>query len=413
MQSHQIVYYFFLVTATLFFPTHGGVDVTFYSFYNFSDGIGKRVIGQIQTLKDTLKVNFVDTRPGDGVTVDIEPSVLQILRHKDETPGTIMVFLDGFYFYPKEKLYAQSLKHKIKFAYVTVESTRAPASWVKILNDCFDGILVPDPSCAKALKDSGAQPPIFVLPEILYIDDYLGEPLREKPHYPLCFGVSATALNYKNYDLLLEAFAAEFNNSPDVTLKIHNHRADLASRITNKIKRLGLKNVKATHGPIKNEAYKAHMKSIDCYVLISKGEGFSATPREALALGRPCILANHTAHKTICDTGFVRPVEATIPERHDSENYYGEDVGNVFNCKLADARQALRDVYENYDQYLRKAYEARDWVRKYTGEQLRASFISVLKPKNIILADKNDITNDYLMTDSQQLYEKYKRHVLV
>lgn len=399
-----------LILLTVF-NTTCSFDVTFFGPYNFADGIGRRAIGQIQALKDDLKMNFKNSRQKHSMADDIESTVLTILHNPDKTPGTILFLLDALSDVSYKTVHEQCSQHAIRLAYVTVESTKAPASWVETLNNNFDGVAVPDQSCAQALKASGLKTPVFVVPEICYLEEFLKEPLQQKPHNPFSFGVSATALNYKNYDLLLEAFAAEFKNRPDVILKIHNHYAAKSFRITKKIKSLGLENVIATHGPVKKEMYKSHMQSIDCYVLLSKGEGFSLTPREALALGRPCILANHTAHRTLCNTGYVRAVEAPIIEKHD-ENYKGEDVGDIFNCTIDDVRAALRDVYEHYDHYLHKAHQAREWVKQYLAEHLKAKYISLLKPKKIILGDKNEATDDYLMTDSKDLFDKYMRYVV-
>ncbi len=407
---HRVTCGLLILTATL--QSTCNFDATYIGFYKFADGIGKRAIGQIQTLKDALKINFVNTYPVIAIADDIAEPVLKILRHPDKTPGTVMVFVDTLYGFDKKRFSKQISQCKIKLAYVTIESTKAPVKWVNTLNDHFDGVLVPDPFCLQALKESGVTKPIFVLPEVCYLEEFLNEPLQEKPHTPFSFGVSATSLVYKNNDLLLEAFAAEFKNSPDVVLRIHNHNAAKSSRITNKIKELDLTNVIATHGPIKKEEYIAHMKNIDCYTLLSKGEGFSATPREALALGRPCILANHTAHRTICDTGYVRAIEAPLVEKHDSENYEGDDVGNVFNCELSEVRKALRDVYEHYALYVTKALMGREWVKQYTGEQLKPRFISMLKPRKVIFGDKNEVTSDYLMIDSPELYEKYMTYII-
>lgn len=404
-----------LINTLLLWAPHNTMcsfDVTFLGPHAFADAIGRRSIGQMQTLKDTLSVNFVNTRTKAGDANDIDPSVLTIFRHPDKSPGTVMVFLDVFNDSSKNKLYEVSSRYKIRLAYVTVESTKAPASWIEVLNSHFDGVLVPDPWCEKCLKSSGLRPPVFVLPELCYLEEFLMEPLQSKPHYPFSFGVSAKSYDYKNYDLLLDAFAAEFKNSLDVILRIHNSYQAKAHRITKKIRSLGLKNVIASHGPMNKADYKTHMQNIDCYVLVSKGEGFSITPREALALGRPCILANHTAHKTICDTGLVRAVDASIIEKHNSENYFGEDVGNVFNCRIEDVKKALRDVHENYDLYVRKALSGREWVKQYLSENLKAKYISMLKPKRVLLGNKNEATNDYLITDSKELYEKYVKHVI-
>ena len=67
----------------------------------------------------------------------------------------------------------------------------------------------------------------------------------------------------------------------------------------------------------------------------------------------------------------------------------------------------MRDVYENYDYYCKKAAKGRDWVRQYLGENLKAKYVSLLKPKKVILGFRNEATNDYLVTDSVELYNKY------
>lgn len=413
MVNNQTSHGYILFVLMTTFSALVAVDVTFVGPYKFADGIGRRSIGQLQTLKESLSVNFINTRPKISDDSDIESETLAILRSSGhKKPGTVMVYLDTLYAYPKSKLIQQCSQHKINFVYLTVESTRAPASWVETLNECFDGAFVPDISCTEALKASGIKIPVFVLPEICYLEEFLAEPLRKKPHHPFTFGVSATGLHYKNYDLLLDAFAAEFKHSPGVRLKIHNHRADKRGRIVDKIKSLGLKNVLDTHGPIEWKDYQTHMNSIDCYVLLSKGEGFSITPREALALGRPCILANHTAHRTICDSGYVYAVDAPILEKHDGENYNREDVGYIFNCTWYQARKALREVYNNYERYLNKAYEGREWVKQYLSSNLKARYVSALKPKKVILGDRNEVTGGYVITDSQALYNKYMSYII-
>lgn len=408
--KQQLVYIAQILSILMPLQAASHFDVSYVGFYKMADGIGRRAISQVQMLKNAVKVNFIPSQP--GVKDDIDPKILSIFNGQDKTPGTVMIFVDTLHGHEKTPYYGKSSQCKIKYIYITIESTCAPASWVKIINKFFDGVLVPDEWSINSLKDSGVTKPIFVLPEVCFLESFLQEPLQEKPHQPFTFGVTATAWPYKNYDLLLEAFAAEFKNSADVKLKTHNTFMKNAHLVERKIEQLGLSNITATHGPLNMGDYKAHMKSIDCYVLVSKGEGFSLTPREALALGRPCILANHTAQKTLCKTGFVRPVPATIIEKHDGNNYSGEDVCTVFNCSVDDLRAALRDVYENYNSYVSKAIKGREWVQRYLAPNLLPRYLSVIKPKRVLFGENNEATDEYLMTNSRELYNAYMKHVM-
>lgn len=388
-------------------------DLTIVGFHSFSLSIGRRTIGQIEMLKDELSLNYIDCRAGRphvsrSNEQDVNTTVKHIIDNKDKTPGTIAFFVDTLTC-NHQKLYESLPESNIKLAYVTLESTKAPVEWISVLNNRFDGVVVPDPWLIPILKNSGLEKPVFVLPEICYLHDFLVKPLQKGAHKPFVFGVSALISGNKNYELLIDAFAAEFKNSPDVILKINTQSTWNKNVVLKRIKKHTLKNVDINMAPLSWKDYvEKHMSAIDCYVLISKGEGFSITPRESLALGRPCILANHTAHRTICDSGFVRPVDAPIIVEHDGKNYDGERLGHYFNCTIGDVRAALRDVYQNYESYLLKAACGREWTRQYLAENLKPLYVSLFKPKKILLGKKNEISADYLMTDSQELYAKYK-----
>jgi len=176
------------------------------------------------------------------------------------------------------------------------------------------------------------------------------------------------------------------------------------------------------------------------------GEGFSITPREALACGKPCILTNNTAQISICNTGAVRvvPSKILVPAFYDChyDNHYptvcalnlcknvlefnnqellnnlieeeldltwrSGNVGYQFDCETDDARAAMRDVYEHYHDYFLKAKEGREWAKGYLHKNLSAKYGSLVKPKSIVLGKENIIGDKFLMTNSKALYEKYK-----
>ena len=161
------------------------------------------------------------------------------------------------------------------------------------------------------------------------------------------------------------------------------------------------------HETLTDKGFKELFKTFDCYVLISKGEGFSISPREALALGKPCIISNNTAHKTICNTGHVYAVPSELIEPAIDPGVGA--CGNRFNCSIKDVRKALREVYTNYQEYVEKALGGREWVKDYLWENLKLRFLNLIKPKKVVLGNHNEITDDYLMTDSKKLYAKYSQ----
>lgn len=181
--------------------------------------------------------------------------------------------------------------------------------------------------------------------------------------------------------------------------------------VTQLIEKLATKNntrnITLIDKSLSHKEYVEFMKSLDCYAFVPKAEGFSVTPREALALGIPCILSNNTAHTTICNTGLVAAVPCPLqePAHHD---HLGCTAGFEFNCTISSVRKALRHIYTNYDYYLSKAAAARKWVTQYTYTNLKDPYLTLVKPKKVYLGTDNSIDRLSITTNCPKLYKKYK-----
>jgi glycosyltransferase involved in cell wall biosynthesis len=426
-------------------------DVTLVGFVNFADGIGRHPILFKECLEKHVKMNFLSTR---NIPTEIEDAQLGLPRlnpNNKEDIGAIAILTDIL----ADKalnIYKKMPGSLIKVAYTMFESTEIPCNWVTILNKKFDMAVVPDPFLVDVYKNCGVKIPIFVLPLPLMLHDFLHFRKRTKPHKPFVFGLSGGFWKRKNHIRVLEAFAAEFGNRSDVKLRLHGRfgEKEIIDTLINKIKEYKLTNVELIVKPYSWDEYLAFFKSLDCYVFLSQGEGFSVSPREALACGLPCILTNNTAQITICDSGAVRVVPSNIlipafydchynnyhhypypfhHEPHCSNNWLdciddplqsnpdqdledllwrSANLGYQFDCTILDARNAMRDVYENYNYYLEKAHSGRKWVKQYLREHLSKKYVSLVKPKTVILGKKNMIGEKFLITDSKALYEKYQ-----
>jgi glycosyltransferase involved in cell wall biosynthesis len=289
------------------------------------------------------------------------------------------------------------------------ETSKISAAWVRTINRIFDAVIVPDQYLVKVYENSGVRKPIFVLPLGIYLDDFLRYKIKKKENNKFVFGCMANYDLRKNQMLLIQAFVQEFGNSKDVILKINGRSFDCAN-IHQYIKNQRYLNVYLSKENLSWQKYIEFMSTLDCYVNISKGEGFSIPPREALALKIPCILTNNTAQKTICNTGFVKSIDCDIFEQAKfSSDLFdpSEDLGFFFNCKLQDVRKALREVYENYKEYKKKAKLGKEWVKQYRWQNLKDRYHNLFKPKKIILGNHNEVTENHLITNSKKLYNKY------
>jgi glycosyltransferase involved in cell wall biosynthesis len=308
-----------------------------------------------------------------------------------------------------------------------LESTRTSLQMVNNLNDYFDMAVVPDPFLIQAYRDSGVKIPIFYLPLGLYLDNFLKAPLKEYKNSPFVFAYLSSCINRKNQLSLIRAFSIAFKDNPDVLLKINFRGGDESyiKAVITEVEKLQDKRIILTHNCLNNREYLNFFEGIDCYISISKGEGFSIQPREAMTLGIPVIVSDNTAQSTIVQSGLVRAVRSQITEpafyifnKCESKSscngkvinpifYLGDVVGSNYGCKVRDIADAMKDVYEHYDDYLVNKERARAWASSYQYDKLTSLYKSMVMPKRVILGDEDIITEEYVMTSSKDLYKKY------
>lgn len=414
-------------------------DVTLVGFVNFADGIGRHPILFKQCFGDQVKMNFLSTRNFPPELEDAQLGLPRLNPANKADIGAIAILTD-IIADQELNLYSKMPDSLIKIAYTMFEATEIPCNWAAILNQKFDMAVVPDPFFVDVYKKCGVTIPIFVLPLPLMLHDFLKIQRPATSHKPFVFGLSGGFWPRKNHIRVLEAFAAEFGNSPDVKLRLHGRfgEGEIIGALADTIKKYNLTNVELIVKPYTWDEYLAFYQSLDCYTFLSLGEGFSISPREALACGMPCILTNNTAQITICNSGFVRVVPSNIPIPGLYDCHYGSDhgceinrfmriavdqdnmaddinlpfrsgrLGYQFDCTLQDARAAMRDVYQNYTYYLNQAAQGRAWVKQYLCEHLSKKYVNLVKPKTVVFGVENTIRNNFLMTNSKALYEKYQ-----
>ena len=357
-------------------PKTQQTDVTIVSHINSRDSIGRHGIIFGEILESVFTINGTATRQPSAQ--DIAPELFKKLTHKTDT-GKLTIYTDVLWhdknFEPFRKMPDDS---SIKICYSMFESSAIPAEWVNIINSSFDGVWVPDEWLVSVYKSSGVIKPIQVLPLACYLQQFLNQPLKQQANEVFTFGISSALWLRKNITGVIEAFKKAFTAGEKVKLRIHSRyglpaEVEQVRQVIDNDERIELNIV--TLAP---DAYVAFMASLDAYVFLSMGEGFSVTPREAMALGLPVVLSNNTVHQTICNSGLVYAVDTikAIPAHYE---VFNKAYGNFFMPDLQQASEYMQQIFEQRSSIYNVAQERRTWAAQYDISNMREIYIKNIK----------------------------------
>ncbi len=410
--NYKKIKYLFLISIGLVFYLIQPIkkpSVVISGYIKKEEGLGQLSLVLLEELFDSIDFSFIHTQ--DSKFSDLSDTVLNILSKKQQDMPAIGLTMDLLWHKHNFNIISFLPNSFIKIAISMLESSLIPSAWVNILNENFDAVCVPDEYFIRVYKDSGVIIPIFVIPCPIRLNTFLEE-VHELPTGQFVFGMSATMIDRKNHEMIIEAFAQEFGNNPKFKLILQTKGGlyTCEKRISDLIKKYNYSNIVLINKTLSDQEYIDLMKTFNCYVFLSQGEGFSITPRQAMALGLPVILTNNTAQKTLCNSGYVLAVRSDLLVDAAYELFDEHKCGYHFNCTLEDARLAMRDMYNNYKKYRELAKKGRAWVKQYDISMVKAKYISFLLPKPIFLGTENIINDNALITNSISLYNKYKQY---
>lgn len=275
--------------------------------------------------------------------------------------------------------------------YTLFETDRCPTSWVDSLNK-MDKVLVFSEFNRKGWAESGIDPErIDKLP--VAIDSFMYTPdgprMNIKNKKGFVFMTSGDFTERKNFEAVIEAFVKEFNSDDPVTLVIKGHYGGF----TKKFRRECAKRIQAIANHFNPEnpprilfygdkvsdyAMAALYRSMDCFVLTSRGEGLGLQYLEAMASGVPIIHADWSAQTDYLNISNSYPVPAYL-KTIDDPNYIVK-CPQALNSKwcqadIAELRNAMRHVMSNYGEAKDKAAKALSWVREQTWQNMGIEFI--------------------------------------
>ncbi len=260
-----------------------------------------------------------------------------------------------------------------KIGFTMVEADGLPPPWVEACNK-MDEIWVPSKFSNQTFAVAGVKAPIYVIS--LGVNPGQFNPGVRSSRFSDRFTFLSVFewVERKGPDLLLRAFAEEFQASEPVLFLVYatNHlpKVDIRREVTE----LGIPKDHAPIVIIINKYLPRFQlgqlyRSVDCFVLPTRGEGFCLPLVEAMACAVPCIATDWSSIPDILDSGVGYPLRVA---RLSSASSLSLDFYTGFKWAEPDyehLKMLLRYVYEHQDEAKDRAKRASDHVlRHFTWE---------------------------------------------
>lgn len=263
--------------------------------------------------------------------------------------------------------------HPHRIAFIAFETFQPPQEWATIVNRC-DAAICPSRFNKEQFERCGITRPIFVLPHVLNFDIWNDQvkPMTRSNRFTFAF--IGTWRRRKGWEVLLEAWMNEFGPDESVRLVIKTDKTDQAiSDVERTNRNLGKKEI----APISFERkifsdrqMASFLKSADCYISPTMGEGFGLPALQSMAIRVPVIITNFSgcqeyAKENNCT--LLEPSGFMIRESIDPVPQFANKKWP--RIRVSTVQTAMRKVYQEYKIAQEKADTAYEFVHNNFGQQ--------------------------------------------
>lgn len=270
-------------------------------------------------------------------------------------------------------------------AYATFETFDPPSNWIKILNN-MDAIICPSKFNYKIFAHAGITKPIFYIPHAIDSQVYNDQVKAVKKREKFTFLFFGTWKKRKGYNLLLQAFFETFKASDEVELLIKTDKINVALDEIEKIKnqfpnRKDFPSVSLERMLYNNVSLPAFLKSVNCLVMPTLGEGFGLPALQCMSLKIPVIVTNFSgcqdyANDSTCT--LIEPVGFVFQESMDNISQFANKKWPYLT--IESISQSMLKVYANYNLALEKAEVAYEHVqRNFTYDIVYKAFAELME----------------------------------
>jgi hypothetical protein len=262
---------------------------------------------------------------------------------------------------------------KYKVGWSMIEVDKICDRWVRACNR-MDEVWVPTQMNKEAFVASGVNVRVRVVPLGIDTSQFRPTflPMVAHDDFKFRFVASGYWQLRKRWDLLLIAFAEEFGEQKDVGLICKTVSEQGPEEVTSQVHSwVGHRiddQVAVIEGGFPWWEYVGILRACHAFVLPTSGEGWGCPPVQALACGLPVIVTDCQGPGEVLrgEAGEplpgVRFVAAELAPTGVQHEYY--EGSNWWVPDVADLRAAMREVYENYQEWGLAAQRGSEIVRE-------------------------------------------------
>ena len=280
------------------------------------------------------------------------------------------------------------IKKNKSISFATFETYNPPDHWIRHLNS-MDAVICPSEFNYKIFAHAGVKKPIFHIPHCINTEKWNTNVKSNKKDDVFTFLFLGTWRKRKGYEVLLEAWYREFSTKDKVRLVIHTDSGSSKKALLDSInikRNIGLE--KKDTSPIfiedniiEDEHLPLYMKSFDCVICPSFGEGFGLPGLQSMALGVPLIITDFGgcldyASEERCT--FIKHSGFIIHDCLDNIPQFKNKKWPRITVK--EVSNTMRYVLNNYSIVFNKSKEASEYViNNFNYNKIACQFKNLLE----------------------------------